>query len=128
MALPKSCAECSFYDTKASRCRRHAPGSGFAEMEIAFWPIVPADFRCGSGIKVGGGSEGPVSCQTCLHWYQPGGKGIAPEYLQDLGAAWWKDSGYCTRYAPSPSSNAERRAWHRISNAKDRCGDGEEIQ
>ena len=127
MALPKACSECTFYDAKTSRCRRHAPGSGYAELEIAHWPVVPAGFRCGSGLKAGNGSVGPVSCQFCLHWYQPGGKGLSPDYLQDLSATWWRDSGYCTRYAPSPSSDQDRRAHQRVTNGREgRCGDGED--
>ena len=128
MALPKSCAECTFYEIKTSRCRRHATGTGFAEMEIASWRIVPANFRCGSGEKVGDGSESPVACSLCLHWYQPGVTGLSPDYLQDLSAAWWKASGYCTRYAPSPSAEQGRRAWWRVTNSKDCCGDGASVE
>ena len=129
MPLPKSCADCTFYETRTSRCRRHATGTGYGEMEITHWPIVPKSFRCGSGVPVGDGAESPVPCKSCLHWYQPGGKGLSPEYLQDLSAAWWRESGYCTRYAPSPSAEEGRRAWHRVTNgAMDRCGDGEAVE
>jgi hypothetical protein len=39
---------------------------------------------------------------------------------------WWERSGYCTRYAPGPSSEEERKAFWRITHVTDRCGDGEE--
>ena len=99
----------------------------FEEMELAYWPLVQPTDRCGAGETVNDGTE-TVACRQCIHWFQPGGVGIRPDYRQGLSVEWWEHSGYCTRFAPGPSSDEDRRAWFRVTHASDRCGDGEEVK
>jgi hypothetical protein len=125
--LAASCRQCAFFQAPASRCRRHAPGIGSEEMELTYWPLVkPAD-RCGAGQTVDDGTE-TTACGRCIHWVQPDGVGIRPDYRQGLGVEWWEKSGYCTRFAPVPNNDEEKRSFWRCTHASDRCGDGEEAE
>jgi hypothetical protein len=127
MPLAPSCRHCAFYQPNASRCRRHAPSLGFEELELPYWPLVkPAD-RCGASAPVRDGSE-TVSCGRCVHWFQPDGVGIRPDYRQGMSVAWWEQSGFCTKFAPTPSNDEERTAHWRVTHVSDRCGDGEEAK
>jgi hypothetical protein len=110
-----------------SRCRRHAPGIGFEELELTYWPLVKATDRCGAGQVVDDGTE-TTSCARCLHWFQPGGQPISPKYRQGKSVEWWEQSGYCTRFAPGPSNDHSRQAYWRVTHSADRCGDGEEAE
>ena len=127
MALPTRCGECTFFATEGSRCLRHAPGTAFEEFERIFWPAVLSEDRCGSGEKVGNGKEGPVSCAFCIFWHQPGGLPLKPDYRQGMSEDWWKDTGFCVRFAPSPSGEEGRIMYHYVTHATDCCGDGEEV-
>ena len=129
--LPQNCAACVYYPT-GKTCQRHAPSPGTEAFELVYWPRVkPAD-RCGSGAAVGNGDEpdapGVVACQACIHWYQPGGAGIKPDYRQGRPVEWWASSGYCTRFAPSPSSENDRKTMWRVTSAIEGCGDGQVVQ
>ena len=130
MPLPTSCTECAYFQREGALCRRHAPGSGFEEYELSRWPKIrkPEIERCGSSEAVGDGSEAPVRCSHCIHWLQPGGQGLTPEWRQGNSVEWWKDSGYCTRFAPSPSNEEDRETFSRVVHSAECCGDGEEVK
>ena len=63
----------------------------------------------------------PVPCGRCIHWYQPNGTPLEPEYRQGRPAEWWKRTGLCTRFAPSPSTDEYAKTFWRITHS----GDGE---
>jgi len=129
-ALPAHCAACVYYPRSPApggRCRRHAPSPGYDAFEVAHWPAVPPDGRCGSGAAVTDGTgPGTVTCGSCAHWLRPDGEPVRPDYRRGLPGGWWSDSGYCTRLAPSPSGEEDRRAFWRVTHAADGCGDGDE--
>ena len=52
---------------------------------------------------------------------------MRPDYKHGMGSAWWELSGFCTRYAPSPSAEEDRRAEWRVTHVQAGCGDGEQI-
>ena len=58
---------------------------------------------------------------------RPDGEGIKPYYRSGLTVQWWAESGYCTRVAPSPSSEDDRRARWKVTHKDDGCGDGEAV-
>lgn len=128
--LAPRCAECVFFGAGAvdGLCRRHAPSPGAEEFEIVYWPKVKPDDRCGHSAAITDGT-GPaaVRCETCIHWYQPGDEPVQPDYRQGLSAEWWARSGFCTRNAPAPSPEEDRRAFWRITHADAACGDGDAI-
>ena len=83
--------------------------------------------RCGAGVAMSNG-EGPAvtACEACVHWLQPNDTPLKPAFRQGRSTEWWARSGYCTRYAPSPSPDEERPRTHwRVTHAHDGCGDGE---
>lgn len=130
--LPASCRECYFHANMGSLCQRHAPGVGTEAFEIARWPLVRPTNRCGDGAELGDGTgPGVVRCGWCIHWLQPEGAGVRPDYKQGMGAAWWELSGFCTRYAPAPSAEEDRRAEWRVTHVHvhvhSGCGEGEQI-
>ena len=126
--LPTSCRDCSFHATEGSLCQRHAPGCGSETFEIARWPLVRPTDRCGDGAALGDGTgPGVVRCGWCIHWLQPEGEGVRPDYKHGMGSAWWELSGFCTLYAPSPSAGDDRRAEWRVTHVQAGCGDGEQI-
>ena len=72
------------------RCRRHAPLPGRDPFEVAHWPNVRPNDRCGSGAAVMDGTgPGIVWCRSCAHWLQPNGEPVRPDYRQGLSADWW---------------------------------------
>lgn len=125
ISLPASCADCAYHVTAGRLCRRHAPGPTAETYEITRWPVVRFSSRCGSGAAVGDGDgPGPVQCAWCVHWLQPDGQGVVPDHKQGLQKEWWEQSGYCTRYAPSPSAEEGRQTEWRVVHSQDACGDG----
>lgn len=125
MALPSSCAACAFFT--ASLCRRHAPSTTEEELQFVEWPKVAPAARCGSGaLQEEGKPPLIVRCEVCIHWFQPGGQPIKPEYLRSHSREWWEHSGFCTRFAPSPSSEPDRKVFWKVTHAEDSCGDAEE--
>lgn len=124
--LPTSCELCVFFGSADAICRRHAPAPGHEEFELVFWPRVGRQDRCGQGAALTNG-EGPsvTMCQDCIHWLQPGGEPIRPDYRKGLPAEWWAESGYCTRTAPVPSSDEGRRGFWKTTHAEQGCGEGE---
>jgi hypothetical protein len=47
-------------------------------------------------------------------------RGVAPE--------WWDASGYCTRYAPSPTgTRGQNPTYWRVTHETDGCGDGDAL-
>ena len=130
--LPASCADCVYrpsHPLPGVSCRRHAPSPGEEEFEPVHWPKVLPDDRCGSGAAVGDGTgPGVVSCQACMHWYQPRGLAVKPDYRKGRSVEWWAESGYCTRLAPSPSAEEERKIFWRVTHASESCGDGDAAQ
>ncbi len=126
--LPQNCAAC-VYRPPDGTCRRHAPSPGTEAFELVYWPKVKPTDRCGSGAAAGeGDGPGVIACQSCVHWYQPGGVGIKPDYRQGRPAEWWASSGYCTRFAPSPSSENDRKTMWRVTSAVEGCGDGQAVE
>lgn len=127
--LPKSCSDCVYRISKEGHCQRHAISPGVETFEIARWPLVRSTDRCGAGAAVGDGT-GPciTQCGWCVHWLQPNGQGVKPDYRSGLSKEWWEQSGYCTRMAPSPSTEENRRTEWRVTNARDGCGDGVRIE
>ena len=91
--LPANCATCVFLppgQATARRCRRHAPSPGQDPFEVAHWPNVRPNDRCGSGAAVMDGTgPGLVWCRSCAHWFQPNGEPVKPDYRQGLSADWW---------------------------------------
>lgn len=75
-----------------------------------------------------GTGPGVVACQTCIHWHQPGGLPVKPDYRKGLSSEWWAASGYCTRFAPSPSAEDDRKVHWRVTHAEDGCGDGDQVE
>lgn len=75
-----------------------------------------------------GSGPGVVACQSCIHWWQPDGQPVKPDYRRGLSAEWWARSGYCTRFAPSPSTEEVKRTFWRVVNAADGCGDGQAVE
>ena len=124
--LPASCARCASFQPPVSRCRRHAPGIGFEELELTYWPLVKATDRCGDGQVVDDGTETVLRSLPPLvpAWRPP----ISPKYRQGKSVEWWEQSGYCTRFAPGPSNDHSRQAYWRVTHSADRCGDGEEAE
>lgn len=132
VVLPANCAQCVFRPATPAPggvCRRHAPSPGHEEHELVYWPPVRATDRCGDGASVmDGQGPGVVACRICDHWLQPDGRGIQPDYDQGLPAAWWAESGYCTRRAPSPSTEDDRETHWRVTHAEEGCGDGQRVK
>lgn len=134
--LPRSCAECVFHrgdpgdKTNPSRCLRHAPGTRDEEYQPVQWPPPPSTFRCGAGAVAGDhedeDEDAPrmVNCRDCEHWFQPDGAPLKPTVRHGLPQEWWDRSGYCTRWAPSPSGQDVRRLHHGVTNSSQGCGDG----
>ena len=124
--LPQNCAACVYRPSERGFCQRHAPPTTIETFEIARWPLVKPTDRCGAGAATGDGS-GPsvIGCAWCIHWMQPDGQGVEPDYRQGLSREWWEQSGYCTKLAPSPSAEEGRPTHWRVTNAHDGCGDGE---
>ena len=128
-APAENCAACAYFALPASRCRRRAPVPGHEEFELVFWSVVAPSDRCGDSAAIGDGSgSGVVRCHTCRDWFQPEGEGIKPDYRHGLTVQWWAESGYCTRAAPAPSSDDDRRARWKVTHKDDGCGDGEAVQ
>lgn len=92
------------------------------------WPKVRESDRCGDGAVLSDGSgPGVVQCQACIHWLQPQGEPVKPDYRKGLPVEWWAASGYCTRRAPSPSADDDRKVFWRVTHADDACGDGKDV-
>lgn len=141
--LPASCADCVFQRMVAagsvpahppakprSYCRRHAISPGTDPYDLTFWPEVKPTDRCGSGATVGDGTgPGIIACETCIHWYQPDGHPVTPYTRRGLPVEWWANTGYCTRYAPSPNGDEARATFWRVTHATDGgCGDGDPVE
>lgn len=131
--LPSSCAACVFWlrgtaEKEGAKCHRHAPSPGQDEFEPVFWPTVRADDRCGQG-AASADAQGPgvALCKDCMHWHQPGDQPVRPDYRRGLPAKWWAETGYCTRTAPTPSTDEDRRTFWRVTHAGQGCGDGETV-
>ena len=127
--LPADCAACVYFPSlpaPGGRCRRHAPSPGHEEFEVAHWPKTRPIDRCGAGAAVTDGT-GPrvVPCRSCAHWLQPNGAPVRPDYRKGLPVEWWAASGYCTRLAPSPATDEDRRVCWKVTHAADGCGDGD---
>lgn len=137
--LANNCAGCSYsrvLPPTALLCVRHGPSptsepSHVSQtFEVVEWPRVRPRDRCGAGAdRAAANAPVVVSCESCLHWLQPGGIGIVPDVRGRHPAEWWAASGYCTRFAPSPSVEPEDMHAHwRCTHAHDGCGDGQAIE
>lgn len=126
MALPQSCSACAFYP--AEHCQRHAPSPGEVAFEVVYWPKVAPGERCGSGAVIEPGTTSPLlACGSCLHWWQPDGAGLVPFQLGRHDQDWWDFTGYCTRFAPHPSTNRYAKVRWKVTHADEGCGDGEAL-
>ena len=127
---PASCAACVYFSPSplsapGGLCRRRAPAPGHEAFEVARWPLVWPTDRCGDGAAVTGDTrQGMAACLFCANWLQSNNEPVRPDYRKGLPAEWWAMSGYCTRLAPSPSSEEDRRACWKVTHATDECGDG----
>ena len=127
-SLPQNCAACVYRPSELGFCQRNPPSPTSEAFEITRWPLVKPTDRCGAGAAVGDGTGPSVTgCAWCIHWLQPEGQGIEPDYRQGLPRAWWEQSGYCTKLAPSPSAEEDRKTYWRVTGAHDGCGEGERI-
>lgn len=135
--LPHSCAGCVFFlaapaangktPPTTGTCLRHAPATGPDQYELVFWSIVSQFDRCGMGAAVGDEAPEVVVCDICIHWYQPDGQPIKPDYRKGHSVEFWQETGYCTRFAPSPSSEEDRRVYPKVVHRMNGCGDGQAI-
>ena len=129
--LPANCGACAYrppFPLPGTFCRRHAPSPGQDEFDLVHWPAVKATDRCGDGASLGDGTgPGVVACQSCIHWHQPDGQPVKPDYRKGLSAEWWAAGGYCTRRAPAPSAEDDRKVYWRVTHAADSCGDGAQV-
>lgn len=135
--LPANCAGCSYARPgvpKGLLCVRHGPSPTSEPVhvaqtfEVVHWPHVRPGDRCGAGAdRSAANAPTLVTCEGCLHWFQPGGIGIVPDFIGTRTAAWWQGSGFCTRFSPSPSVEEDMHAQWRITHSSDRCGDCEPV-
>lgn len=102
---------------------------------IAHWPIVMPTDRCGSGWtppaekkkRKKKGEPAKIQCEACFHWWQPNGQPVKPDFRRGLPQTWWDQAGYCTRFAPSPGEEEDRRVFWKITHSSGGCGDGERV-
>jgi hypothetical protein len=130
--LPADCASCAYRPVlplPGTSCRRHAPTPRQDEFDLVYWPKVGRNDRCGDGAALGDGT-GPsvVACQACIHWHQPNGPPVKPDYRKGLSVEWWAASGYCTRRAPAPATEDDRKVYWPVTNAADSCGAGAQVE
>jgi hypothetical protein len=52
---------------------------------------------------------------------------VRPDYRKGLPVEWWASSGYCTRRAPSPAAEDDRKVYWPVTHAADSCGDGAQV-
>jgi hypothetical protein len=134
--LPDSCAVCVYFvpllpdSGRVSRttgtCIRHAPSVGDDQYSLVHWPIVVRTDRCGVGAAAGDGTgPQPTRCNSCLHWFQPSGEAVTPDYRKGRSADFWLQTGFCTRFAPSPSAEEAKRMYPAVTHALEKCGDGQ---
>lgn len=62
-----------------------------------------------------------------MHWFQPDGRPLLPPVRFGRPKEWWDRSGYCTRWAPSPSRQEVRKVFHGATHAREGCGDGDRV-
>lgn len=84
--------------------------------------------RCGSGSDGDDPEAARVACGRCIHWHQPGGKPLPPAERRGIAPDWWEESGFCTRYAPSPGAQRGQMTYWRVTHAGDGCGDGDAVE
>ncbi len=126
--LPASCHVCVYYGSEAA-CRRHAPSRTTEQFEVTRWPPQPPGDRCGKGAAVvDEGGPGIVLCQTCIHWWQPEGRPVAPDFKAGLPDEWWERAGFCTHADPFPSDDETRRQYSRVTNGLGGCGEGTAVE
>lgn len=126
--LPANCEVCAFAEHATKlHCTRHAPAPGREDFEIVYWPVVAPGARCGQGSARLRAEVIDYNCESCMHWFQPDGVGLKPDYRGGLSAEWWARSGYCTRLAPSPSSEEDQRISWKVTHAAQGCGDGDHV-
>lgn len=124
------CDTCRFWDKVggAGFCRRHAPSASERPFQVARWPETRATDGCGEGEPRDSGSTdatGPEQiCKLCVFWHRPG-IGIEPGQRGDHLRAWWRDAGYCRRFAPRPGVDIGEHAFWRATHATDHCFDGQ---
>ena len=77
-----------------------------------------------------GEGDAPVTvlCQTCIHWWEPDGRPVKPDFKAGLPDAWWTCAGLCTYAAPFPSDDETRRLYSRVTNGLDGCGEGTAVE
>jgi len=127
--LPDACRVCVFHHEQPERCRRHAPAPGEEAHELVHWPKVQPEDRCGDGEPYGESEFTVVRCGQCRHWLRPGDVPLSPPFRQGKPVEWWEQAGYCTRFAPTPSTDEPRRPvqW-RVTHAAEWCGDAEDAE
>ena len=126
--LPASCHVCAYYGSDVT-CRRHPPSRTTEWFEVTRLPPQPPGNRCGKGAAVGA-ADAPVTvlCQACIHWWQPEGRPVVPDFKAGLPDAWWARAEFCTYAAPCPSDDEARRQFSRVTNGLDGCGEGTAVE
>lgn len=135
--LPPDCAGCAYSRrvAKALLCVRHGPSPSSEDVtvaqtfEVVEWPHVRPQDRCGAGASRVAANAPTVSvCESCIHWLQPGGIGVIPDFPGERTPAWWTESGFCTRFAPSPGTDQNTHTQWKVTHRLHGCGDGEPIE
>jgi hypothetical protein len=123
--LPKDCGVCG-YHLQSKECRRHAPHPNHDEPYIPVqWNLTQNTDRCGSGTT----KKFPVRCDDCVHWQQPGGKGLDPDYKHGRPDAWWQGAGICTASAPGVARDEPEFTYWPVTHGEyGGCGDGISIE
>jgi hypothetical protein len=127
MALPDDCGSCIYWQRDGTLCRRYAPSPSTRAREVAHWPLTRKTDRCGVGSDSGGEEAQFVHCGHCIHWFQPENKPVPIAERRGVSPEWWEGSGFCTRYAPSPSPHRGQDTHWRVTHECDACGDGHQV-
>jgi hypothetical protein len=129
--LPTDCGVCGYHHLQTKECRRHSPHPGHdEEFVVALWNFTKDRNRCGAGTT----TKEIVACDDCVHWYQPDGEPLWPDYKQGLPDEWWAQSGLCTANPPGASASEGLWTFWRVTStylhngSSGGCGDGVSIK
>lgn len=130
--LPTDCGVCNYHTRLTKECRRHAPHPGHDEENVvARWNLTKDRNRCGAGST----TKEIVSCDDCIHWFQPDNEPLWPDYKQGLPDEWWAQSGLCTHNPPGTTVQEGLWTFWRVTSTYPiqengvggGCGDGVSI-
>jgi hypothetical protein len=125
------CGVCAYwvaFGPTTGKCHRHSPRPGTQVDDTSYWLETLNDDGCAEGVPREEGKEVMIRCRDCAFWRRrKGDQGLFPKRRGDLPLSWWREAGFCARFAPDPGSTTEIVVW-RATHANDRCGDGEPKQ